>query len=99
VSLISGTENNVEIAVPQGGTVSNLQVRLTTAPGAGASWTLTIDKNGGATALTCSIAGVATTCSDASTVTFVNGDTIDLDVTPFSTPALATISWSATITP
>jgi hypothetical protein len=32
-------------------------------------------------------------------VSFSDGDTIDLDVTPFNSPALATISWSYTITP
>jgi hypothetical protein len=96
---ISGTESNVSIPFPTAGTVSNLQVYVTTAPGIGTSWTLTVNKNGSATALTCSIAGVATSCTDASLVTIVAGDKLDLDVTPFSSPALTTITWSASVTP
>jgi hypothetical protein len=99
MNQISGTESTVEIPFPHSGTVSNLQVYITTAPGGGGSWTLTVDKNGTATALQCSISGAGTTCSDSSLVTIVAGDKIDLDVTPFGSPALTTISWSATVTP
>lgn len=96
---VSGTEINAEIPVPVGGTFSDLQVHLSTAPGTGASWTLTVDKNESATALTCSVTGAATSCTDSSRVAVVPGDLIDLDVTPFGRPALALITWSASITP
>ena len=96
--LVASKESTVAIPVPFGGTVSNLQVVVTAAPGTGASWTFTVDKNGSATVLACSIAGVATTCSDASLLAVGAGDNVDLDVTPFHTPALATIAWSVTIT-
>jgi hypothetical protein len=99
VSLVSGTESTVKIPPLFGGTLSDLRVELTTAPGTGASWTLTVDKNGSATALSCTIPVAATTCGDASLVTVVAGDTLDLDVTPFGAPALTAIKWSATITP
>jgi hypothetical protein len=97
---VSGTESNVETPLPIGGTLSDLQVRVTTAPGVGASWTFTADINGTGTALFCSIAGAATTCSDSSAVTVVQGDTLDLDATPFSAPSVpTTVTWSVTVTP
>jgi hypothetical protein len=74
-------------------------VFVTTAPGTGASWTLTVDKNGTATPLSCAIAGVATTCNDSSVPAVVAGDKIDLDVTPFGSPALTNITWSAKLLP
>ena len=96
---VSSTESTVAIPVPFGGTLTDLHVSVATAPGTGASWTLTVDKNESATALTCSIAGVATSCSDMSLVAVAVADKIDLAVTPFGTPALATVIWSATIRP
>jgi len=99
MALVSGTESTVEIALPTAGTLTNLQVSLDTAPGISSSWTFTVDKNGSATALTCAIAGVATSCSDSSLVPVVVGNTIDLHVTPVSSPALAQLTWSARITP
>ena len=97
--LVSGTESTVEIPVPVGGTLSNLEVFVATAPGTGASWTLTVDKNGSATVLTCSVAGAATNCRDSSLVAVAVGDALELRVTPFGTPELATITWSATLRP
>jgi hypothetical protein len=100
VSVVSGTQSAVEIPVPKGGTLSNLHVHLTAAPGAGGKWTFTVNKNGSASALSCFIQNAGTTCNDSSLVTVVDGDTIDLHVAPFSTPTVTTIvSWSATITP
>jgi hypothetical protein len=98
-NLISGTEGDVEMPFPHSGTMSNLQVYLTTAPGAGNSWTLTVDVNGTATALTCTIANAATSCTDSSLVTITAGDLIDLRVTPVGSPALTRLGWSATVTP
>ena len=97
--LVSGTESTVAIPVPFGGTLTNLKVSVSTAPGTGASWTFTVDKNKSATAVSCSVAGAATSCGDSSLVAVVTGDKLDLRVTPFGTPALATITWSVTITP
>jgi hypothetical protein len=94
MALVSGKESTVRIPVPRGHTLTDLHVRMATAPGSGASWTFTTDKNGVRTALSCSIARAATSCSDASMVSIVAGDTIDLDITPFGSPALANVSWS-----
>jgi hypothetical protein len=100
MSLISGTESAVETPLANvGSTLTDLHVRVSTAPGGTASWTLTIDKNGNATALSCTITGAATTCNDSSLVPVSPGDTITLKVTPFGSPALTNLIWSAKITP
>ncbi|MDX6481331.1 MAG: hypothetical protein QOG85_1841 [Gaiellaceae bacterium] len=98
-SLVSANEGRVEIPLPGVFSVTDLQVRITTAPGGGSSWTLTVDKDGSATALTCSINGAATTCSDASLFAVAVGDLIDLHVTPIGSPRIARISWSAKLVP
>src|SRR5438093_7901021 len=91
------TVTMVEIPIGVTGTLSNLYVTLTTAPGAGQSWVLTVDVNGTATALTCTITNTNTTCSDASLVSVTAGDTVDLDVSPVGSPAVTTrIAESAT---
>lgn len=59
------------------GTLRNLRVRLTTAPGAGTSWDVTLYKNNSATAITLSIADAATSASDTSnTASVAVGDTV-----------------------
>jgi hypothetical protein len=95
------TEANVATPIGVTGNLSNLQVLLTVAPGGGNTWKFTVDKNGVATGLSCTISNGATTCSDGSTVSVVSSDTIDLDVTPtVGTPSTPThISWSANVTP
>jgi hypothetical protein len=98
--LVSGTESAVAIPLPPvGRTLSNLKVSVSKAPRTGASWTFTVDKNKSATVLTCSVGGAATSCSDSSLLAVVTGDKLDLRVTPFGKPALATITWSVTIAP
>jgi hypothetical protein len=82
-----------------GSTLTDLQVSLGTAPGAGATWTFTIDKNGAPTGLSCFVTSAGTSCSDLSLVTVNPGDKISLDVTPTGSPALTTVSWSAKIAP
>ena len=100
-SLVSSTENaTVEIPIGDlGSTMTDLQVFVGTPPGSGAQWTATIDKNGSPTGLTCTISAGTTRCHDLSQVPVVAGDTITLHVTPFGTPALTALSWSAQITP
>jgi hypothetical protein len=100
MSFISGTESDVATPVGDlGSTITGLHVHLSTPPGGGASWTLTIDKNGNPTALGCTITGAATNCNDSSLVAVNPNDTITLKVTPFGSPALTTLIWSAKITP
>jgi hypothetical protein len=96
---ISGTESTVQVPLPFTGTVTKLRVFVTTAPGAGNDWVLTVRKNETNTALTCTIAGAFTTCNDNSVVTITAGDLLDLRVSPTGSPELTTITWSAKIAP
>jgi hypothetical protein len=62
-------------------TVRNWHVKLTTAPGGAVSRTFTLYKNGGATALTLSITGAATSGSDTThEVSFAAGDTAYIEM-------------------
>jgi hypothetical protein len=74
----SATEANVNLPLPSG-RASKLVVNLTAAPGAGGSATVTIRKNGSNTALSCTVAGTTTTCSDTvNSVTFGAGDLLSV---------------------
>ncbi len=74
----TGTEANANVPLPQG-TAERLIVSLTTAPGVGHSATITVRKNGANTALTCTVAGTDTSCSDVSdAVTFADGDLLSV---------------------
>jgi hypothetical protein len=68
--------------MPVGATVANLQVRVDNAAGiALQGWTITVEKNGVATALTCTLLGSATTCSNTvGSVPFASGDKLDISI-------------------
>lgn len=73
------------------GTFQNLVFQVTTPPGTGASWTMTLFQNGSPTALTCTISGTNTIASDTShNITVTPGDTFGLNVTSTGTPAATT---------
>lgn len=73
-----GNEANAEVAVPSG-TAARLVVNLTTAPGVGASATVTIRKNNIDTALSCTVAEMVTICSNmADSVLFADGDLLSV---------------------
>lgn len=81
-SLFGNT--NLASTMPADGVVGlNFYVRLSAAPGSGLTFTFTLDKNGSPGAVTCAISGTtATTCSDTThSVTYAQGDTIDLRAT------------------
>lgn len=96
----SASWNATEIArhmvVPHALTLDMLRVIVTTAPGGAASWTVTIMKNGVATALTCTISGSSTSAQDLThSVSFAAGDLISIQWTPASTPAASgTVYWT-----
>ena len=76
-------EANREQIVPTGGTFKNLRIRLTSAPGAGNSWTFTFRKNRADTSLTVTISGTDKEGSDISnTVSVVAGDQVSLKCVP-----------------
>ena len=79
---ISGATTNVGAIAPFTMTCRNMYVALTTAPGAGNSWTVTNQPNGSNGNLTCTISDTATTCSDlTNTDTFTAGQQMRVNFT------------------
>jgi hypothetical protein len=77
-SGFSTTETVVQTSMPRAGTLSNFFVKLEGTPG-GTGFVYTVDKNGGATSITCTVAAAGTTCSDTThSVSFVQGDLISV---------------------
>lgn len=98
---INLTPTNVEstrnrCTFPCSTTVSQLYVKLDTAPGGSASYTFKIRKNGADTGVTLTITGAATSGTDTShSVTFAAGDVITISSTPASTPTAPTnVYWN-----
>jgi hypothetical protein len=82
----SGTIGNADIPMSSG-TARKLIFRATTP--AGATATLTVYKNGAATALTCTIAASGTGCQDlVNSVTFADGDTLALRYDETGSPSI-----------
>jgi hypothetical protein len=99
-SSVDASEAAVDQAMPAAGTISNLRVRLSGAPGAGTSYTFLVRKNGVDTAVTCTVSGTATECSDlANSIAFSAGDLISVRSEPTSNPAARTMRWTATFSP
>lgn len=85
---LNATEARRRNVIPTGGTIKNLYVKLSTAPGAGTSRTFTLYKNGSATALTCTVSDAATTANDTThSVSVAAGDEVSLESTLTGTPA------------
>jgi hypothetical protein len=77
-STTNATEANVSVPLPSG-TARKLVVNLTAAPGIGGSATIMIRKNGGNTALTCTVSDTANTCAGTTnSVTFSDGDLLSV---------------------
>lgn len=77
--------------VPGPYTITNFYVKIGTAPGGAANYAYTLRKNSGATALSVTVSGANTTGNiTGQSVSFNQGDTLDLQVTPSSTPASTT---------
>lgn len=83
----SGTATNFDQLVTSAGTLQNLRVLLTVAPGSGKSYTVTLYKNGSSTALTVTVSDLATTGSDTThTVSVAAGDKLRIEYTTSGTP-------------
>lgn len=82
ITDVTATEALVETLAPANAfTAENMSVRLTTAPGAGNSVTVTLRANGADTALACTIADLATSCTNtANAATVAAASTIALQV-------------------
>lgn len=77
-------------------TITKLQVKVQTAPGAGGSgkkFTYAVRVNGVDSALTCDILNTATTCSATGSVTVNDNDLLDLSITPANTPTANSIGF------
>lgn len=73
------------------GTITNLQAKFPQAVTGAQTYTVTLVKNGSATALTCQITSAGLSCSDAShSVTIAAGDTLAMSVTPSGSPTAQT---------
>lgn len=79
----------------QAGTLRNFTVHFTT--NANTNTTLTVQKNGANTAITCTVAKNTNTCSDNThTVTFAASDTVLVNATYSGSLRATNPSWSAT---
>jgi hypothetical protein len=77
--LSSTTETNVDLAAPATATVKNFTVQLSNAPGTGNSIAFTWRDNAASTAVTCTVSGSATSCSDLThSFTASAGDLLDI---------------------
>lgn len=63
-SALTGTAANAEQPVGAAGTVGDMEVKLSVAPGAGTSYAFTLMDDGVATSVTCTVANTNTTCND-----------------------------------
>ena len=102
-SDVQATEGMLDQAMPIGGILSDLYVRLEGSPGGSTSYTFTIRKGGLDTGLTCTISGSATSCSDtdpAHAVTFSAGDLISVRAVPSAAnPTARSMRWTAKFAP
>lgn len=79
------------------GTLKNLHILLSAAPGVGKSYVFTLRVNGAASSLTCTITGAATTGSDTThQVTVAAGDCVSLECAPTANPNSADAYWGMT---
>lgn len=76
--------------IPGPSTIRGLYVKLYTAPGAGKSWTFTLHKSTGDTALAVTIADTNTSGFVLGNVECTQGEEIILEATPTNSPAAAT---------
>ncbi|KKL85980.1 hypothetical protein LCGC14_1949290, partial [marine sediment metagenome] len=91
----TATEANVYKLVSADGFIKKLRVRLSTAPGAGKSFTFVLMLNGSPTALSVEIADSATSGNAADEIDVAPGDTVSIRCTPSGTPGTGnTARWS-----
>lgn len=95
------SEADAQISASAAGTMTNLYCNVTTAPGIGNQWVVTLRKAGVSQTLTCTITGAATTCNDTThSFSFAQGDLLSAlfdQTTAAGTPVLACnaqVAWS-----
>jgi hypothetical protein len=81
-TLANATELAVQVPSPANTTIQNMFVSLAIAPGAGSTATFTWRDNGSSEALTCTVSGAATACSDTThSFKAAPGDLLDIQIT------------------
>lgn len=99
----SGGAANVTISsvvIPTNGTISNLFVNLSTAPGAGKYWDFKVYKNGSSTAITTRISDTAKVGNDTThSISVSAGDIVCVSSIPNSTPSGSTGAFGLTFKP
>lgn len=87
-------ETDSQILLPAG-TVRNLNVKLSTAPGTGNAWTMMVRKNASDTTITCTISDSSTSCADpTNSAAYATGDLFSIRITPSSPNASGHLYWS-----
>jgi hypothetical protein len=98
---VNTNQTTVAVPVPFGGTLANLQVRVSSSIGSGTSrsYVFTVIQNGNPTGVTCTVTSpTATSCTDnLHSVVFAAGDTISLQAVPSGNPTQRTATWSVSI--
>jgi hypothetical protein len=90
------SETDAQQVIACAGAISELRVKLGTAPGSGKSWTITIRKNG-VDALQVVISGTSTTAVNLNAFTVAPGDALSVSFVPSGTPtAPGSVQWAAT---
>jgi hypothetical protein len=90
----NAAETNQFQVIPISGVLQNLRVVLSAAPGASASRTFTIRKNGVDTGLTLTFSGSQTSATIRNPVPVVAGDLVSISATPTNSPVQAAVTWS-----
>ena len=82
------------------GTLKNLYVECSAAPGASKSWVFTVYKNGSSTAITCTVSGSDTIANDTvNTLAVLPNDVLSLEINPVNTPAGMAVNYGVQFDP
>jgi hypothetical protein len=94
----SGASDANYVIIPRAGTLSNLTFQSNAAPGGAQTFTITLNKGTGATALTCTVTGASQTASDNThTVSVVQGDFLSIKAVASATAATSTGNYSSIV--
>lgn len=93
-------ENLVKSMIPTGGTISNLHIITSVAPGGATSYTIDISKNATPQSVSATISGASVSANDTSnSFSVAAGDFIALRSSPSGTPTTAFLKWSCSFSP
>lgn len=94
-AFVASNDTTVRNISPITGIIEGLYVVANTAPGSGKSYTLTIQKNGADTSVTCTISDLSTSCSDSTHAVLMSAaDTYSIKSVPSGTPSSSRLNFS-----